>query len=84
MNLMADDRADGGIRCGPAGRAARTRPADRHMLYEDVLALLLGTIFVAQGVHLYSKAALLIGGSAAARADIGSGVNHVLARQVLG
>ncbi|MCB0137952.1 MAG: YitT family protein [Caldilineaceae bacterium] len=62
-NLTAEDRADGADRFASAGRAA-TRPVDRHMLYEDVLALLLGAIFVALGVHMYSEAVLLVGGSA--------------------
>ena len=40
------------------------RSAERHMLHEDVLALLLGTLFVALGVQMYSEAVLLVGGSA--------------------
>lgn len=36
----------------------------RHMLYEDVLAMLLGTLFVALGVVIYTKAVLLVGGIA--------------------
>lgn len=38
--------------------------AERHMLYEDVLVMLLGTLFVAFGVIIYSRAVLLVGGSA--------------------
>jgi len=35
---------------------------ERHSLHEDVLAMLLGTLFVAFGVVIYSKAVLLVGG----------------------
>lgn len=37
---------------------------ERHSLHEDVLAMLLGTLFVAFGVVIYSKAVLLVGGMA--------------------
>lgn len=39
-------------------------PAAQHRFYEDVLALLLGTMFVALGLTLYSHAGLLTGSSA--------------------
>jgi uncharacterized membrane-anchored protein YitT (DUF2179 family) len=39
---------------------------ERHRLYEDVLALLLGTLFVAFGMVIYAKAVLLVGGMAGA------------------
>ena len=38
--------------------------SERHKLYEDVLAMLLGTLFVALGVVIYAEAMLLIGGAA--------------------
>ena len=37
---------------------------ERHKLYEDVLAMLLGTLFVAFGMVIYAKAVLLVGGAA--------------------
>ena len=37
--------------------------SERHKLYEDVLAMLLGTLFVALGVVIYAEAMLLVGGS---------------------
>lgn len=37
---------------------------ERHKLYEDVLAMLLGTLFVALGVVIYAEAMLLVGGVA--------------------
>ncbi|MBI2242144.1 MAG: YitT family protein, partial [Magnetospirillum gryphiswaldense] len=39
-------------------------PAIRHRLYEDVLAMLLGTLLVALGVTIYAKAMMLTGGTA--------------------
>jgi uncharacterized membrane-anchored protein YitT (DUF2179 family) len=46
-----------------------TDPADdpalsRHALYEDALAILMGTLFVAFGVMLYAQAQLVTGGTA--------------------
>ena len=38
--------------------------SERHKLYEDVLAMLLGTLFVALGVVIYAEAMLLVGGAA--------------------
>ncbi|MGU3492601.1 YitT family protein [Xanthobacteraceae bacterium A53D] len=35
--------------------------AERHRLYEDALALVLGTLFVSLGMLLYAKAVLLVG-----------------------
>lgn len=35
---------------------------DKHRLYEDVLALLVGTAFVSLGMLLYSEATLVVGG----------------------
>lgn len=35
---------------------------NRHRYYEDVLAMLLGTLFVALGMLIYTKAVLLVGG----------------------
>lgn len=40
------------------------RKGEKHSLHEDVLAMLLGTLFVAFGVVIYSKAVLLVGGMA--------------------
>lgn len=37
---------------------------ERHKLYEDILAMLLGTLFVALGVVIYAEAMLLVGGLA--------------------
>ncbi|MGO1603072.1 MAG: YitT family protein, partial [Halomonas sp.] len=39
-------------------------PADQHRLYEDVMAMLLGTFFVALGVTFYTHAVLLTGSTA--------------------
>lgn len=41
-----------------------SRPVVPHRFYEDVLAMLLGTVTVALGVAIYAKATLLTGGSA--------------------
>ncbi|WP_302140715.1 YitT family protein [Halomonas alkalicola] len=40
------------------------QPTDPHRHYEDALALLIGTLFVALGVTLYSQALLLTGSTA--------------------
>jgi uncharacterized membrane-anchored protein YitT (DUF2179 family) len=37
---------------------------ERHTLFEDALAMLTGTLFVAFGAVMYSKAVLLVGGIA--------------------
>lgn len=37
---------------------------ERHRLYEDVLALVAGSLFVSLGVAMYAKAFLLVGGTA--------------------
>ncbi|ATJ84255.1 YitT family protein [Halomonas beimenensis] len=39
-------------------------PTDPHRLYEDLLAMLLGTLFVALGVNFYTEATLLTGSTA--------------------
>lgn len=39
-------------------------PAQKHRLYEDVLALLMGTLFAALGVTFYTEATLATGGVA--------------------
>lgn len=44
--------------------AERAAPVSRHALYEDALAILMATLFVAMGVALYSRAALVTGGTA--------------------
>ncbi len=41
-------------------------PVERHRLYEDALAMLLGTLFIALGMMLYTKTTLLTGGVAGA------------------
>lgn len=64
VNPTADDQAAGRRQVELVDRISNTSPADRHMLYEDVLAVLIGTLFVALGVHMYSEAVLLVGGSA--------------------
>ncbi len=46
-----------------AAEAADTRPL-RHRLYEDAIAMLVGTLFVSLGMTLYSKAMLLVGSTA--------------------
>ena len=38
--------------------------AGRHAIYEDILAVTMGTLFVAFGMALYTKTVLLVGGSA--------------------
>lgn len=45
---------------GSAGSAA----AAKHALYEDVFAMLTGTLFISLGVHMYSTVGLLTGGTA--------------------
>lgn len=39
-------------------------PNDPHRLYEDVMAMLLGTFFVALGVTFYTQTVLLTGSTA--------------------
>ncbi|KAF0231354.1 MAG: putative transmembrane [Beijerinckiaceae bacterium] len=39
-------------------------PEIRHALYEDAMAILMATLFIAFGVALYAKAALVTGGTA--------------------
>ncbi|QLF71566.1 YitT family protein (plasmid) [Peteryoungia desertarenae] len=39
-------------------------PAERHRLYEDVLAMILGTLFVSFGTLIYTHAMLTVGSSA--------------------
>jgi uncharacterized membrane-anchored protein YitT (DUF2179 family) len=39
-------------------------PIERHRLYEDVLAMLTGTLFVSFGMLIYAKATLLVGSTA--------------------
>ncbi|OJF90612.1 hypothetical protein AX760_07975 [Pararhizobium antarcticum] len=41
-----------------------TETGERHRLYEDVLAILLGTLFVSFGMVIYTKAVLLAGSTA--------------------
>ncbi|MCG5241231.1 YitT family protein [Azospirillum doebereinerae] len=44
----------------PTSPAAQTE-VERHQLYEDALAMLLGTLFIALGMMLYAKTMLLTG-----------------------
>jgi uncharacterized membrane-anchored protein YitT (DUF2179 family) len=44
--------------------AASTEPGERHRLYEDVMAMLLGTLLVSIGIVLYTKAVLVTSGAA--------------------
>ncbi|MBP2292478.1 YitT family protein [Azospirillum rugosum] len=46
--------------------AAQPPATERHRLYEDALALLMGTLFVALGTAIYGKTMLLTGGVAGA------------------
>jgi uncharacterized membrane-anchored protein YitT (DUF2179 family) len=39
-------------------------PIERHKLYEDALAMLMGTLFVSFGMLIYAKAMLLVGSTA--------------------
>jgi len=39
-------------------------PTERHRLYEDVLAILLGTLMVSIGIALFAKATIMTGGAA--------------------
>lgn len=41
-----------------------TTTAERHRLYEDVLAMILGTLFVSLGTLIYTEAVLTVGSSA--------------------
>ncbi|WP_018235154.1 YitT family protein [Ensifer sp. BR816] len=47
-----------------ANSEAVDSPVERHKLYEDVLAILTGTLIVSLGVVIYSKAVLLTGSTA--------------------
>jgi uncharacterized membrane-anchored protein YitT (DUF2179 family) len=44
--------------------ATKSAPHHRHRLYEDALALLTGTLFVSLGLAMFSKATLVVGGTA--------------------
>ena len=41
-----------------------TLGVDRHRLYEDAIAMLIGTSFIALGITLYSQATLMTGSTA--------------------
>ncbi len=47
-----------------APETASTGTVERHRLYEDALAILLGTLFVSFGMVIYTKAVLLAGSTA--------------------
>lgn len=49
-----------------AGVTAVPAPTHRHRLYEDAIAMLLGTLFIALGMVIYGKTMLLTGGIAGA------------------
>lgn len=44
--------------------AASAEPGERHRLYEDVMAMLLGTLLVSIGIVFYTKAVLVTSGAA--------------------
>jgi len=50
----------------PPSSAVVQTEVERHQLYEDALAMLLGTLFIALGMMLYAKTTLLTGGIAGA------------------
>ena len=52
--------------CTTTNTAETTKPDLGHRLYEDVLALLLGTMVVSLGVMLYSESVLVTGSTAGA------------------
>lgn len=41
-----------------------TAPPEKHRLYEDVIAILLGTLMISVGISLFAKATVLTGGAA--------------------
>jgi uncharacterized membrane-anchored protein YitT (DUF2179 family) len=47
----------------PSAAAAAGVPTQRHTLFEDVQALLIGTLFVAVGLTLFRQAGLMTGGT---------------------
>ncbi|AWK88160.1 YitT family protein [Azospirillum thermophilum] len=49
-----------------SGVTAVPAPTHRHRLYEDAIAMLLGTLFIALGMVIYGKTMLLTGGIAGA------------------
>jgi uncharacterized membrane-anchored protein YitT (DUF2179 family) len=63
----------------PDGKSP-TRAEDRHTLFEDVQALLTGTLVVALGIAMYKKAGLLTGGvtGLAFLSHYASGINFSL------
>jgi len=48
----------------PAAGVAAAPAGERHRLYEDVLAMVMGTLFVSLGLVIYTKTMLLVGGMA--------------------
>ncbi len=44
--------------------APKSAAFDRHRLYEDAMAMLIGTSFIALGITLYSQAMLMTGSTA--------------------
>ena len=47
-----------------AAEVAAAPTGERHRLYEDVLAMVMGTLFVSFGLLIYTKTMLLVGGMA--------------------
>ncbi|MGO4666249.1 YitT family protein [Bosea sp. 2RAB26] len=60
--------------------ATSAPPTERHRFYEDVFAMLLGTLLVSIGISLYSKATLLTSGAAglALLFQLATGINFGL------
>jgi len=53
--------ADIADNAAPLIDASKSAAPDRHRLYEDAMAMLIGTSFIALGITLYSQATLMTG-----------------------
>ncbi|UVV68831.1 YitT family protein [Brucella anthropi] len=56
--------ADIADNAAPLIDASKAASSDRHRLYEDAMAMLIGTSFIALGITLYSQAMLMTGSTA--------------------
>lgn len=56
--------ADIADNAAPLIDASKAAASDRHHLYEDAMAMLIGTSFIALGITLYSQAMLMTGSTA--------------------
>ncbi|MBB4092982.1 YitT family protein [Brucella pecoris] len=56
--------ADIADNAAPLIDASKAAASDRHRLYEDAMAMLIGTSFIALGITLYSQAMLMTGSTA--------------------